>query len=67
MITSDIQRFGEAIQKIGSEFEIVPLQRWGQQVAEHAENFQIVEMSHIMAQYPQLVKQFSEVVRKFEK
>jgi signal transduction histidine kinase len=67
MITSDIQRFGEAIQKIGSEFEIVPLQRWGQQVAEHAENFQIVEMSHIMAQYPQLVKQFSEVVRKHEK
>jgi signal transduction histidine kinase len=67
MITSDIQRFGEAIQKIGSEFEIVPLQRWGQKVAEHAENFQIVEMSHVMAQYPQLVKHFSEVMRKYDK
>ena len=63
MITTDIQRFGEVIQKIGTELRIEPLQIWGEQVAGYASSFQIEEMNETMARYPELVRRFSEAIQ----
>jgi signal transduction histidine kinase/DNA-binding NarL/FixJ family response regulator len=56
MVVDEIQRFGEEIRELGTNRESPGMARWGADLAEHAEAFEIDHMFRTLDRFPELVR-----------
>lgn len=56
MVMDEIQRFGEEIRDLGTDRELPGMARWGADLAEQAETFEIERMYRTLDRFPELVQ-----------